>query len=117
MIDLQNNSTRYLLGSPCKINKYGGDICGRYIGDSNLVSSEDVILLIGTPHNSIIHVKQIDACFDTTRDDLCLLKDFEEDAQEHSEWYHKSRPKEELDKIGVFISPSDITPIKIPDNT
>lgn len=112
MIAVQNNSTRRLLGSPCKINK-GGYICGRYIGDSNIVSSEDVVLLVGTPHSSIIHVKQVDTCFDTSKDDLCLLKDFEEDAREHSEWYHTSIPKDELDRIGVFIAPSDITPIKI----
>lgn len=112
MTGIQGNSTRCLLGSPCKINK-GGYICGRYIGDSNIVSSEDAILLVGTPHSSIIHVKQIDACFDTSKDDLCLLRDFEEDAKEHSEWYHTSIPKDELDQLGVFISPSDISPIEI----
>lgn len=116
MTSVQDGATRCLLGSPCKISN-GGDICGRYIGDSNIESSGDVILLIGTPHSSIIHVRKTDACFDTSRDDLQLLKDFEEDAKEHSEWYHSTIPKEKLDAIGVFMQPADIDPIKLPEET
>lgn len=109
--NLYNNNVLYLLGSPCKITRNGIDICGRYVGDSNLKSPIDKIILICTPCNSIIHANQSAVCFDVAEEDLELLEKYEDDAIIKREWYHKSRDKDELNKIGIFMNSEDIIPI------
>lgn len=108
-----NKNVLYLLGSPCKITRNGIDICGRYIGDSNLKSPIDKIILICTPCNSIIHANQSTVCFDVAEEDLILLDKYENDAMLKQEWYHKSRNEKELNDIGIFMDPDDIVPINI----
>lgn len=110
MIENESN-VLYLFGSPCKITRNGIDICGRYIGDSNLKSPVDKIILICTPCNSIIHTNQSTVCFDITEEDLKLLEKYEDDAILKQEWYHKCRNKEELNKIGIFMDADDIISI------
>lgn len=116
-MDSQNNlCVQHLLGSPCKIQKEGVEILGRYIGDSNIPSSKCNIILVGTPCNSIFHVDESYTCFDLTRSDLNTLKDFEEDAVSRGEWYHTKQDNGFLSKIGTFIAPSDITSLMLQDD-
>lgn len=113
MITMQNNLSLRTIGSPCRFIENSYIIYGRYVGDSNFKSTDDPIILISTPHNSIIHAAQSNVCFNVTDEELLMLKDFEEDAKEHQEWYHSSRSAEELSNIGSFISSCDIDPICI----
>lgn len=111
MVTPSETSVVYIPGSPCKIKKNKEEIYGRYIGDSPLVIEGDKVILFCTPSGSIIHMKQSSVCFDVTEDDLSILKDFEESAKSDGDWYHGTRTQEELDAVGTFISPYDITSI------
>lgn len=113
MITTQNNLSLHPVGSPCRFIDDNYIIYGRYVGNSNLRSVEDPIILIGTPRNSIIHAAQSKVCFDITEEDLSVLKEFEEDAMEHQEWYHASRCRDELSCIGTFIQPNEIDPVRL----
>lgn len=107
----------YPFAQPCKITRNGVDIFGRYIGTSNMLPSEDDIpfeddiLLIGTPGNSIIHEKRSNVYFNISLEDMDVLKDYEDIAREHNEWYHANRPSSELSEIGEFIHPYAIKAI------
>lgn len=100
----------YLFGSPCKINIDDDIIYGRYIGDSDIPILNDKIILICTPCNSIRHVMQSKVNFELIDDDLLLLKEFEDDAISHGEWYHKNTDINKLN-TSIHIFADDIPPL------
>lgn len=102
-----------LLGKPCKIITDTCEIYGRYVGDSTTQSSEDTILIICTPSNSIIHARKSSVSFDMETSDFLILKDFEDDARNEHEWYHSNGDKDRLKSIGILISYTDILPLDI----
>jgi hypothetical protein len=111
-LDKNNIFTFYPLGSPCKIvGDSGAAIYGRYVGNSRKGSSiGDIhsIILVSTPCNSFLSVGRAYVLFDLTDDDFKKLKEFEEDAVLHGEWYHKNNSPSELSKYGEFMDWKDI---------
>lgn len=101
----------HLFGSPCKTCKYGDVIYGRYVGISASSTNDDRVLLICTPHNSILHISEEDIDFELTKDDVDKLISFEEDATDAGEWYHANRKDDEILFFGVLMNVKDIKPL------
>ena len=102
---------KHLFGSPCKTSKYDDVIYGRYIGRSAMSTPDNDILLICTPHNSILHVSEKDVEFNLSDNDIDELISYEKDATDVGEWYHRNRKSDEILFYGILMDSKDIRPL------
>jgi hypothetical protein len=118
MIQIENMCSYYQMGSPCKIERNGAAVFGRYVGNSSKGSIAETddgpicsIIIMVTPGDSIIVSGRCHIIFELTKEDLLKLEGFERDAIAQGEWYHKQRTAEELEVWGEFMPHEDIKPI------
>lgn len=100
-------SKELIPGTPCTFNYEDTIMYGRYIGPSSF-DDVDTVVVVATPHNSIMHrpISQINT--DLSVDDLKELIDYERDAIDAGEWYHQNRTEEFIKEAGTLMKASDI---------